>query len=122
MCINRDDMPQVDFADYNGLLHFLEGRGVRHRRLYLPVPTLVMKQCVEQTRAARNLKLLTKPLLTSIEPCVLDGNHRLMMHKEWGHTDVECIQIMLPFDKACAEILAYPGAYRYADGPQPYRI
>lgn len=122
MCIPRKIMPQIDLADMDGLLDYLRSHGVDSREATLPIGLLTMKQCVGDTRPARNQLLKQKPLLIASDYSVLDGNGRYLMWKKEGQTKVPCIYLSKPFMFSALAILAFPKAYRYADGPQPYRI
>lgn len=122
LCIPRKLMPQVDQADYPDLLAFLCGKGCAPVLTLIPLSQLTIRQCMSETRPATNPLLLKKPLLIAKDLSVLDGNHRLLQRKAAGIPDAECEQLPLDFQAAYDLILSFPKAYRYADGPQPYRI
>lgn len=128
MCIPRDAMPQVDNADLAELIVYLTDKcGVGVSLRSLPTGWLKIQQCdtvfdPDRLRSpARVAMLLQKPLLVSLDLTVVDGNHRLLLHRFHGTPEVPCYQIGCSFEKSREYIAAFPRAYRFGDGPQPER-
>jgi hypothetical protein len=123
MCIPRKLMPQIDQADMEELLKYLDQEWcITGSLVHLPLGVLRMEQCLHDTRAATNPLLRDKPLLVSADYNVVDGNGRYLMYQKEGHQDVCVYYFNQPFAHVTLACLAFPKAYRYADGPQPYRI
>lgn len=128
MCILRDAMPQVDAADLADLIVYLTDKcGVGVSLRSLRTDWLKIQQCdtifdpARLNSPTRVAKLLKKPILVSLDLYVVDGNHRLLMHKFHGTPEVTCYQIATDFDHACKLVATFPKAYRLGDGPQPER-
>lgn len=115
-------MPQVDAAHIPGLLSFLYRKGVKIDTLALPPESLIVRQCMKEIRPATNPLLVCKPLLIAQDFSILDGDHRWAMHMQRKSPTCPCLRIGLSFPTAVETILQYPEAYRFGDGPQPYRI
>lgn len=122
MCIPRNDMPQVDTAHLPQLLAFMHRKGVKVETLQLPPEMLIVRQCMSEVRPATNPALVCKPLLVAQDFSILDGDHRWAMHMQRKSPTCPCYLIGLPFPAAVETILQFPEAYRFGDGPQPYRI
>jgi hypothetical protein len=114
--IPRERMPQVDEADYPALLTFVQERGVVVTKCVAAPALFHAHQRIDFDRAiSMDEKTLSKPILTSVDYYVLDGNHRWMGHFI-HHTDLNVIKIGLEFEAALDLLFQFPKTYSYGDG------
>lgn len=107
--VPRPAMPQIDEADYPALFDFADAQGVHWGRVILPPQIIHPHQRVNVDKARHmDDATLAKPILVSVEPNVLDGNHRWYAHKE-RNTPVPCVQFALPFEDAVKFLFSFPG-------------
>lgn len=123
MCIKRDEMPQIDWADYPELFAFLNDNGVTVSYKHIPAKSLQPVQCRDEIRPTRNPAQYHKPLLISLDLDILNGNHRWAgFCLDGADTLVPCFQLNAGYDESNNLLQAFPKSYRYGDGPQPYRM
>jgi hypothetical protein len=114
--IPRPVMPQVDEADQSALFDFIKNGGVDVVELVVPVEQLFFHQRVDMKLVADlPPEAYNKPVLTSRDGFVLDGNHRAVAHKLRGDP-VPCNQIEADFEDAMRLLFAFPKTYVYGDG------
>lgn len=114
--IPRPVMPQIDEVDLPDLILFIRERGVVVEEVEIDPNELLFHQRVDMNKVHKlDPKVLAKPLLTSIEPYVLDGNHRAAGHKLEG-TKAPAYRIAAKFEDAMALLFAFPKTYEYGDG------
>ncbi len=119
--IPRPVMPQVDEADQPALIDFIKGQGVKVVHKVVGPDEIKPHQRIEMVHVKEMPKgVLSKPILGSIEPFILDGNHRWMDHKLVG-SKMKLIQIMLSFDEAIGLLFKFPKTYSLGVGPSPIR-
>lgn len=123
MCTNRKDMPQVDWEDYSDLMAFM-----RNCRVFISNGHMLPKkakgfQCPDLVHI-RPLEphALSKPVLLSKEPEVLDGNHRRMAFIKFGGL-MPYVMFHCPMREAIDLMFKFPKSYRYGDGHEhPFKI
>lgn len=119
--VPRPIMPQVDEADMPALIEFLKAKGIVIREDEFDPHACKTEQRVDLAKVkglTADNPIMLKPILVSMEPTVLDGNHRLAAHKIFG-TKVKAIVLELAFEAAIAAIFEFPKTYAYGDG-QPH--
>lgn len=115
--IPREIMPQVDETDLPELISFLRDNRVVVRFERLKPEHVQLHQRVEKHLIDNfDPVLLTKPVLVSREPFVLDGNHRRMDHVIHHSPWMPTYRIMLEFECAIGAIFSFPKTYYYGDG------
>lgn len=109
--VPRPEMPQIDESDLERFIDFalLQGVGITHA-----------KRCPTTLRAHQRIDLdhalnmppevAAKPVVVSADGYVLDGNHRWFFHARQG-TDLNVIEVDLPFEEAIRLMFAYPATY-----------
>ena len=116
--VPRPIMPQLDEAAYPGFLALCEARGVTVERVTVNPATLRNHQRIDRIHAAAMPdEVRAKPILTSADGFILDGNHRWALHRQLG-LPVACYRIGLPFEQAVALLFSDPDTYDLADKPQ----
>lgn len=114
-CIDRAKMPQIDEADLPELLVFLGSRGVGLAAGIISPWTFTSHQAINRDKVeAMPLTLLHKPILTSGDWGILDGNHRWAKHRAVG-SDVPYLQVLTSFDDALTHLYSFPKTYEYGD-------
>lgn len=117
--VPRQFMPQIDGADFDALLAFATAHGVAWQRRTFDPATIEFHQRVDVNRAmAMAPELFAKPILCSIEPYVLDGNHRLYAHKQ-RHIPVQAICFDLHWAPALSFLFTFPKTYTFATVANP---
>lgn len=117
MCIQREHMPQVDYADIPALCQYLQDvHAINSKELKVCPIMLSSKQCPDTFGPVRGREKLVKPLLISSDLFILDGNHRWATFVEDGAPECNCIMLDVDFDTAVEAILHFGKAYRYGDG------
>lgn len=119
----RDDMPQIDLADYAELFAFLNDRGVTVGLRHLPSHMLRPIQCPDKLFPAVEPGQSTKPLLVSKSRDIIDGNHRWAAHVLYSpNVAVPVYRLECETFTAIKLLNDFPKSYRLGDGPQPYRV
>lgn len=114
--VPRERMPQVDAADLPALFAFVERRGVAVSRCTASPRLFHARQRIDMERVVdMDDALLAKPVLTSRDYYILDGNHRWMAHV-LSRTKMSVMKIDLAFDDALDLLFAFPKTYSYGDG------
>ncbi len=107
--VPRAKMPQIDADKIPALLEYLTAQGVAFEHVQLDPHKCSMRQHVVLDHA-RFVELIHPrwPAIVSIEPVVLDGNHRCQWDKEVG-APLDAIQIKLEFEAAIEVLFKFPG-------------
>lgn len=114
--IPRPRMPQVDYANYPELVAWLHDQGIETALGYCEPKTLRAHQRIDWALARTiNENGLVKPVLTSSDNYILDGNHRWAGHV-WNGTRVRYLRIDRPFVTALDVLFLFPKTYSYGDG------
>lgn len=118
-CIMRADMPQIDAQDLPAFFDFCRECGVEVVEGESIDPKLVRGRQEINRAAVRAIvakgEHITKPVLLSTEPLILDGNHRWMACIVEG-VDMPCDRVMCSFGNALQLMYAFPKTYRLGDG------
>lgn len=111
--VPRMVMPQVDEEFYPQLIDFAREHGVGFSEVEIAATDIRPHQRVDHDhlRGAD----LSKPILGSREPFVLDGHHRWAQHKYQG-SKVRTYKFDLTFREAIAFLFSFPATYYYGDG------
>lgn len=114
--IPRARMPQVDEKDYPDLMKFLKGQNVNVTNCVAAPKEFHAHQRINFDMAIQmDIAVLNKPVLTSLDYYILDGNHRWMGHVV-RETQMNVIKIGLLFDAAISMLFKFPKTYSYGDG------
>jgi hypothetical protein len=106
--VPRPVMPQIEEADYAELFRFATAQGIFLTLCTRHPDTLKFHQRVKFAHGfTPDASVEDKPILVSADGYVLDGNHRLAMHKREGKP-VNCIQLNLEFEEAIAFLFSFP--------------
>src|SRR5690348_16963220 len=114
--VPRRDMPQIDKRDMPALLGFLQTIGVKVTRVTADPASLTFRQHVNAKLVASVSGVASeygRPILTSSDGSILDGDHRAMAHLRRSEP-VQCLQLGLPFAKAVRALFRFPRTYDYA--------
>ena len=109
--IPRAVMPQVDEADYPALLEHLDRHGVAvNQTAYCPKDLRAHQRVSREHVMNMPPQVLDKPLLTSLDRYVLDGNHRW-----WGHclngSKCNVLEIEAEFEDAMRLLFSFPKVF-----------
>jgi len=114
--IPRPEMPQVDEIYYPELFLFIEAQHVSLKLEKFDPHALHAHQRVNWDKVrTMDAETLAKPILTSEDGYVLDGNHRWTAHV-LNKTEVNAYVIGLEFEKAIELLFSFPKTYAYGDG------
>lgn len=114
--IHRDLMPQVDEADYPALFTWARERDVKVTKLQLHPGIVRPCQAVDQQLVrVMPQAVARKPILTSVEPFILDGHHRWAEHIKTGQL-IHAVRFHLRWQDAIAFLFTFPRTYSYGDG------
>lgn len=119
--VPREEMPQIDEADYPALIHLASTFGVEHTVEMVSYRTLKPHQRVDKNKVlgiSKQPLLLKKSVLISEDGYVLDGNHRYWAHVKTG-TTVPVIRFKLPFESAIQLLFKFSRTYTYKGGQHP---
>lgn len=121
-CRPRELMPQIDLADYPAFVSFCEANGVGVRPTILPPHVLRTIQCNGpwQEKLVKETTL-AKPILTTADRFIIDGNTRWRSHIKLQSLAVPCYVIELSLIDAIRFVHTFPLAYTYKGGQQPER-
>lgn len=117
-CILRSQMPQVDEADLADLIAFLQSEDIIVSSCNINPRLIRGRQKVDRSKIrnmTRNL-VLSKPILVSREPLIIDGNHRWFYADYYHIPEIFAWKVNLPFEDALAAVMRFPKTYEYGDG------
>jgi len=115
--VPREIMPQVDEEDTPELISFARAEGVRVTEGKIDPEWVKPHQRIAMDKVhAMPDSLLLKPCLISVEPNILDGNHRWMKHHLTHSKEMPFVRFHLEFGKAIDLIFRFPKSYAYGDG------
>jgi hypothetical protein len=117
--VPRTAMPQIDEKDLPELVRFALDHDVKPTFEAVDPRNLRAHQKVERRYLFMPPFVMFKPLLTSQEAYVLDGNHRWHAHVQKGSPAVPIIRLSLPFEQAVKFLFEFPATYAYGDGEHP---
>lgn len=109
--VPRPVMPQIHYSDYPALAEFATFRGCRvHDGTADPMTLEFHQRVTWPDGKVVPMDQLNKPVLVSNDRYVLDGNHRLMRHRQLKKK-IKFIMLDRPFEDAIALLMAFPGTY-----------
>lgn len=110
--IPRERMPQLDAADLPRMIADLIGMNVPVSFDVARVEGLQFCQAIDAGKVeAMPDALLLKPVLTSADSYVVDGNHRVHAARQRGHHDLLTIRIGRSFHDALILLDSLPYTY-----------
>ena len=118
--VPRPVMPQVDEKFYPELFKFASERGICIRSATIdPAEKLRPHQHIDKLKAKHmgdvEPAVLAKPILTSRDDFILDGNHRWLAHV-MNKLPVPVYELALEFEEAIRFLFEFPHTYSYGDG------
>lgn len=116
--IPRPVMPQLDEKDYPEFLQFVKNQGVSiDLKEYRPQQLRAHQRVTWDSVVNMAPDVFNKPILASIEPFVLDGNHRWTAHVRKA-VPLSGYEIGLEFEDAIKLMFSFPKTYAYGDGKE----
>lgn len=115
-CILRTRMPQLKHSDLEPFLRWLSSECIPFRFIELNPRALRGRQRVDRSRIRlMQPDAIKVPILTSIEPLILDGNHRWFYADYHHRPRIGSWQLCLPFSAALDTMLRCPLVYEEQD-------
>lgn len=112
MCLARTRMPQIDLADYGHFMQYCHNNGVTVLRRTIAPQMLRSLQCWGPWRGHKvKRETLAKPVLSSGDNVILDGNTRWANAVDLGIEAIPNYSIQLDFTRAIKFMVAFPRAY-----------
>jgi hypothetical protein len=109
--VSRADMPQINERDIPALLAYLGTLSVTFSAGVIDPLKVRAHQAIDVDKAmAIPPKILTKPVLMSQEPVIIDGDHRWYRHCV-DKTQMPYIQIEAEWHVCLKYIFAFPQTY-----------
>lgn len=112
MCRKRTEMPQIDLKDYEFFLQYCHNNGVQVLRRTVAPQLLRSTQCWGPWRQHRvKRETLYKPVLSSGDHMILDGNTRWANAIDLGLEAIPDYSVQLDFVAALRLLLSFPRSY-----------